>query len=516
MFYSKNHVGNYSRLLVALAWTVEGIAVLIGLTISIVVAVSALNSYSSDSGVSLLDGTSAVVVAALPFVLVAVVELCKIPLTFAFMSVRNLVWRSMFLGFVLFLCVITFETMLNGFERNFSNLNRAIDSRKNQIESSENEIGLLENRRNFIVKFTEEEVLEDVAVDREEIDTQYRTVAQRIDNNAQQVLRDIDYSFQDELEQEITRIEIVLDDYYNNWRDETAGVEDRFSTLLLGNIGGSSDERDRLLVELEALKGEFAASMATATVFNRTTRENKYRALIRDKEDQLGVVVSGYLGGTAIQQQSTMESQLKQQLEFINNKYSGRIADANERIDSLKLEIEQRLQNNSTLESNALSRAAQDKARFASIRNSQNEEVDEYLTNKMVELDQIADRSFGIDENIFEIRNNQRTLQSEINHLINQNQIYRLAMYFDNKDSAAEVERGTVGLLALLWFGSLSLIASVCGVMLALAGFYLQRFIQTGEPMIDPGMAAPESIFVDAADQAEEDAAQKKLRSATG
>ena len=52
--------------------------------------------------------------------------------------------------------------------------------------------------------------------------------------------------------------------------------------------------------------------------------------------------------------------------------------------------------------------------------------------------------------------------------------------------------------------------------MLALAGFYLQRFIQTGEPMIDPGMSAPENVFVDAVDQEEQDAAEKKLRSATG
>lgn len=88
----------------------------------------------------MLDGTSAVLVAGLPFLLIAVVELCKIPLTFAFMSVNHVAWRLLFLVFVLFLCMITFETMLNGFERNFSNLNRAIDERNNDIESAESEI----------------------------------------------------------------------------------------------------------------------------------------------------------------------------------------------------------------------------------------------------------------------------------------------------------------------------------------------------------------------------------------
>ena len=73
----------------------------------------------------------------------------------------------------------------------------------------------------------------------------------------------------------------------------------------------------------------------------------------------------------------------------------------------------------------------------------------------------------------------QRELQSEINHLINQNQIYRLAMYAFGQESATDVDRSMVGIVALLWFGSLSLIAAVCGVMLALAGFYLRRFAKS-------------------------------------
>jgi len=44
-------------------------------------------------------------------------------------------------------------------------------------------------------------------------------------------------------------------------------------------------------------------------------------------------------------------------------------------------------------------------------------------------------------------------------------------------ESATEVSRRMVGIVALLWFGSLSLIASVTGVMLALAGFYLRKFV---------------------------------------
>ena len=174
-----------------------------------------------------------------------------------------------------------------------------------------------------------------------------------------------------------------------------------------------------------------------------------------------------------------MESQLRQQLEFVNSKYSGRVADINARIEGLKQEISDRLASNAALESSALNKAAADKVRFTRIRNEQNQELDTYYEGKMVELEEMAEQSFGIDEQIFALRDQQRELQSEINHLINQNQIYRLAMYAFGQESATDVDRSMVGIVALLWFGSLSLIAAVCGVMLALAGFYLRRFAKS-------------------------------------
>ena len=90
----------------------------------------------------------------------------------------------------------------------------------------------------------------------------------------------------------------------------------------------------------------------------------------------------------------------------------------------------------------------------------------------------MAEKSFCIDESIYALRDSQRVLQSEINHLINENQVYRMAMYVYGIESATDVDRNMVGTIALLWFGSLSLIASVCGVILALTSFYLSRVLE--------------------------------------
>ncbi|MFT6287368.1 MAG: hypothetical protein ACJAYC_003186 [Halieaceae bacterium] len=492
MLYSKKYVADYSRFLIILAWTVEIIAVLIGFTISIVVSVSAYNSFSATDTASLLDGASAVMVAGLPFLLIAVVELCKIPLAFAFMSVRNAAWRSLFMGFVVFLCLITFETMLNGFERNFSNLNRAIDARKNDIESGDAQVALLEKRRAHIVKFTEEELLGEVEDSRTVILDDYTVAAQKINKYTREVLGGINYDFKETLEAEIEKRMDVRDEYYRDWLAEKEAVEERFSVLLLGNISGSSDERDRLLAELTLLKNEMNRAMRDSNFFTRSSTESKYRALVKNKEDQLGRITLGYLGADAIEKQSSMEGQLRQQLEFVNSKYEGRVDDVNDRIAGLKQEVIDRLARNAELESSVVSKAATDKSRFARIRNEQNQGLDDYLSEKQLELEAIANRSFGIDEEVFKLRNRQRVMHSEISHLINQNQIYRLAMYAYGKQSASEVERGMVGVVALIWFGSLALIASVCGVMLALAGFYLRRFSDPNEEGNNP-----DSVFVD-------------------
>ena len=255
--YSQEHVKYYANFLVSLAWAVEILAVVIGLTISVVMGLATYNSFEQSGGAGFVEGTAAILVTALPFILIAIVELCKIPLVFAFMAVKSMFWRILFLAFVLFLCLITFETMFNGFERNFANLNRAIDERGVENANFDQEKQLLEMRRAQILKFTEDELLTEVDISRRGVSEQFEAQTEETNTRLRQQLNAIDYSFEDELNDKIEELMQIRDGYYDAWSADTAMVEERFSEMLLGNIAGSSDERDRLLSELEALKREF-------------------------------------------------------------------------------------------------------------------------------------------------------------------------------------------------------------------------------------------------------------------
>ena len=473
------YTDQYASFLIRLAWTVEIIAALIGLTISIIVGVSA--GLSDQFEESLLGQGASVLVAGLPFLLVAVVELCKIPLTFAFIAVESTSWRLLFLFFVLFLCLITFETMFNGFERNFSNLNYAIDTYKNQIEDLDAEEELVQWRMDRVQTFTQEDLVQEIDQRQGEIDAVYAASVTSARNNAEKAVAGIDYSFRDEIPQETEALMRRRDTYYEQWSVEREGIENRFSGLLLDNISDSRGEKERLLAERNALQVEMADALAAANFLTRSTVENKYRTLISEKDQRIADITEGYLGGDAIVQQSQMEGQLKGQLAFTAAKYQGRIDDVNKLIeDQQALLMERDADVQSTLV--GAEQAAQSSInRFFAVKKSNQQVLEAYSEERQAELDVIMQSVYVLEDKVLALRNAKRKAATKINHLINQNQIYRLAMYAYGTDRPSDVDRGMIGIVAFIWFGSLALIASVTGVMLALAGFYLRRNMRPDE-----------------------------------
>ena len=448
------YTDQYASFLIRLAWTVEIIAALIGLTISIIVGVSA--GLSDQFEESLLGQGASVLVAGLPFLLVAVVELCKIPLTFAFIAVESTSWRLLFLFFVLFLCLITFETMFNGFERNFSNLNYAIDTYKNQIEDLDAEEELVQWRMDRVQTFTQEDLVQEIDQRQGEIDAVYAASVTSARNNAEKAVAGIDYSFRDEIPQEIEALMRRRDTYYEQWSVEREGIENRFSGLLLDNISDSRGEKERLLAERNALQVEMADALAAANFLTRSTVENKYRTLISEKDQRIADITEGYLGGDAIVQQSQMEGQLKGQLAFTAAKYQGRIDDMTKLIeDQQALLMERDADVQSTLV--GAEQAAQSSInRFFAVKKSNEQVLEAYSEERQAELDVIMQSVYVLEDKVLALRNAKRKAATKINHLINQNQIYRLAMYAYGTDRPSDVDRGMIGIVAFIWFGSLA------------------------------------------------------------
>ena len=127
-FFPQSQTGSKGKFLIRMAWAVEILVAFIGLCIGIIVIRGAQGvTEASDlisKGVSLNDLTIGMI-----FIIVAVVELTKIPLaTAVYYSVR-VFWRVVFLIALLLVNVSTFETIVTGFERINREIVRKVDKK---------------------------------------------------------------------------------------------------------------------------------------------------------------------------------------------------------------------------------------------------------------------------------------------------------------------------------------------------------------------------------------------------
>lgn len=123
------------QLLIA-AWAVEILAASIGLLIATLIVVSTYSTIGK-SGVdqdNIASGMMSAFLGGLPFVMVAAIELTKIPLATAYFHSENRLWKWLLALGLLLLMIITFETMLNGFERNFTQRTYVIKEHRKSIQ----------------------------------------------------------------------------------------------------------------------------------------------------------------------------------------------------------------------------------------------------------------------------------------------------------------------------------------------------------------------------------------------
>jgi hypothetical protein len=107
------------RLLIA-AWIVVIFSATYGLTIAWSQGyANYLGSASLNEGVFPASQLFGVFLGALPFVIVSVIELLKIPLVYKIYKSKRVILKSIYATALLLVTLITFETLISGFERDY-------------------------------------------------------------------------------------------------------------------------------------------------------------------------------------------------------------------------------------------------------------------------------------------------------------------------------------------------------------------------------------------------------------
>lgn len=169
-------------ILYCIAWGVEFVAASIGLLIAFFIILMSRQQIQQSGA----EGTAATnmmsaFLGALPFIVVAMVELTKIPLATAFYLTTRPIWK-IFIGLGLaLLMLITFETMLNGFERNFTQRTYVVKKFKQELLKTEAE--LTEVRR---------QITEESAVTHDTIRSSFDAEIAQINDNRTEELAQVD------------------------------------------------------------------------------------------------------------------------------------------------------------------------------------------------------------------------------------------------------------------------------------------------------------------------------------
>ena len=88
----------YGKNLVRIAWAIEIVAASIGLFIGVSSAYTTIGYYADmEDAVQTGNVFTNVFIGAAPFIIIAAVELTKIPLALGFYRTKRLVWRLLFL-----------------------------------------------------------------------------------------------------------------------------------------------------------------------------------------------------------------------------------------------------------------------------------------------------------------------------------------------------------------------------------------------------------------------------------
>lgn len=459
----------YGKRLIIIAWTIEIVAASIGLFIGISSAIYGLQFY--DEGSMLGNKFTDTFIGAAPFVIIAAVELTKIPLALGFYRTKRLVWRLIFLLTLFLLVFVTFETIFNGLERNFSTLESDIEKPRREFQEKSDRLANLESNLLRINSRTTEQLDTDYSLKISEQETERNDQLLVLNNARDEEITSVNAQIEKAIsaygviadtrgsQQKANRLREDIKEAQSNAKEEIKQLNETASKrleeieILIGQI-------DKNMTEELLNKGVFASSNAIRTaakelrdpLINEKVQlqsdlkssvdniQDGLDELEKDKSAELEIAETDLLTAQG-RDSGTLQNnvaQLQARIDTISRSYSNRIDDANALIDKRISGIERELE-----EAKVIQRQRQENI-------------------PRIENDSEA------------IRSDLVSLEKEINIKARGNNIYRITGRFYDRDSAADILVEELKVVSTIWFGSIALIAALVGPILALAGFVLE------------------------------------------
>jgi hypothetical protein len=464
------------------AWAVEICAVIIGFAISIMQGITSFSEIQANRplGLGFGDYTN-VFIAMMPFLMVAIVEITKIPFVGATYKTSNAKWKFIFGTSLVFLAFITFESALNGFERNFHSLIFSIDKHKKELVAVEEEIEPLEEKRLKLANLTssqiESEYSQRHSVISEERSRQAETIQDRIQGlraaTQTEYIRGISEQISDRREQ----VKALRADR----QKELNALIEASSQMTQSATSETSTQRRSLQQQLaneqdylDELRKKREEKIADAGFFSESNVRKSQNQLVLKQEKKVEELRVDLNRLSDADRQKTLRKSYNDDIEAVKDRYQKREDKLNREAQSLSLKLSKSLGAREKDIENVIKTHMKELTRIETKFQEQQTENERIRESEFTKLSTNETLISDLDNSIFD----KKTLRVELRNLVNvkvgDNQVYRMAQWWYSKESAADLDRKDVMTIATLWFGSLALLIAITGILLAFASYVIR------------------------------------------
>ena len=470
------------KLLYIFAWVIEVMAVLIGLAIAagtLVTGFAEMESYLNEKiGIGHYINLS---IGVIPFLMVAVVEGCKIPFVGAFYKTTSRKWKYTFGIVLIFVGIITFESAMNGLERSFSVVMFSVNKPFEQLVINDKKIDNLTTQRDDLADLTIQKI-------DSEYDTNYNNVFSRNNDQKTKIQEQINLLRASVSTETVKNLRAELDraredrkELYSERSRDLQQASDEFQTRKTRIETSQNDELRRLQVQLSKAEDNLrrkennaASAIEDANFITRSSVKLEMEEKVAQQEGTVNNIrqkLNSIDIGEEFNKLSTEENQTKTN---IKERYRNEINITDKKIELLSQSIqnsvgtkEKEIQSNVSSyqqKITALDREFQDQ-----IENLQKKREDKY---KLLKNNTTTIASFN--KEITDLTNEKIALEQEINSKVGTNQIFRMAKTWTGEKNAADIDLKVVTTIAVIWYGSLSFMIAFMGIGLALASYVIR------------------------------------------
>ena len=473
--------------LIVCAWIIEICAAGIGFFFAYTTGEATRKYLNQAEDMFIGDPNVSVTLAMLPFMIIGVVELTKIPLAFAAYNAKGGFWKSLFVGVLLSLCLITGETIFTGMERSLDNQLKYFEGDKKMQEELRVDVSNLEKRA--------------------------------LELEAERPIDDIDREYDDEIGNFEDSHYIEVDEINSERESRLSGLENQKAQSRELFINGSSqDEVGNLQTQLDGLLARMQSIEVSRDNEVRNLRETAQKE-IDSKESQINSLTDSIKGMTQqldgggifssnadekeqLEAERVARSKAEIELEAVKSKrdqdienYRNEINIKIEELDNERSEIQAKLtqarlkseeafnkeQDEINIEINALNERFD--TRLGNILSRYEEEKSLREQNYLEARDRAVRVQTDLDQTRAEIKSKREEIidvEQTINSKAGEIQVMRFAATYAAFTSDGErqgVENVTpedIGIVMLFWFGSIALIAATTGTVIAFASFYIR------------------------------------------